>query len=111
MFRSARRDVVFPQAEHARLAGALALAWGNERFTRPALPSDSFVRGVTLHDRGYGLLDEDEIGRMEPSRWAQIQLQGFMPAAVIRWSTSSPPCTSTGWPVTSPDRRRSRPRP
>src|SRR3954449_3888175 len=77
MFRSARRDVVFPQAEHARLAGALALAWGNERFTRPALPFDSFVRGVTLHDRGYGLLDEDEIGRMEPSRWAQIQLQGF----------------------------------
>ena len=63
MFRSSRRDVVFPQAEHARLAGAIALAWGNERFARPALPFDAFVRGVTLHDRGYGQLDADGMGR------------------------------------------------
>jgi hypothetical protein len=77
MFRSVRRDVVFPQAEHARLAGALALSWGNERFARPAPPFDSFVAGVTLHDRGYGVLDEDEIGRMDPRRWAEIQLEGF----------------------------------
>jgi hypothetical protein len=78
MFRSVRREVVFPQAEHARLAGSLAIAWGNERFARPALlPFDSFVRGVTLHDRGYGLLDQDEIGRMDPVRWAEIQLAGF----------------------------------
>jgi uncharacterized protein DUF3891 len=77
MFRSARRDVVFPQAEHARLAGTIALAWGNERFARPALPFESFVRGVTLHDRGYGQLDGDQIGRVDPARWAEIQLAGF----------------------------------
>jgi hypothetical protein len=77
MFRSARRDVIFPQAEHARLAGTIALAWGNERFARPPLPFESFVRGVTLHDRGYGQLDGDQIGRVDPARWAEIQLAGF----------------------------------
>jgi hypothetical protein len=79
MFRSRRRDVVFPQAEHARLAGALALAWGNERFARPALPFDAFVRGVTLHDRGYGQLDADGIGEVAPDRWIAIQQAGFAP--------------------------------
>jgi len=79
MFRSSRREVVFPQAEHARLAGALALAWGNERFPRPELPFDAFVRGVTLHDRGYGQLDADGIGEVEPERWLAIQRAGFAP--------------------------------
>ena len=79
MFRSVGRPVVFPQAEHARLAGAIALAWGNERFGRPALPFDAFVRGVTLHDRGYGQLDADGIGEVEPERWMAIQRAGFAP--------------------------------
>lgn len=79
MFRSSRRDVVFPQAEHARLAGAIALAWGNERFARPALPFDAFVRGVTLHDRGYGQLDADGIGEVARDRWLAIQRAGFAP--------------------------------
>jgi Protein of unknown function (DUF3891) len=78
MFRSRRRDVVFTQAEHARLAGTIALCWGNESFARPRLPFDSFVQGVALHDRGYGELDSDEIGAVEPARWAAIQLDGFM---------------------------------
>ena len=71
--------MVFPQAEHARLAGAIALAWGNERFPRPALPFDAFVRGVTLHDRGYGQLDADGIGEVAPDRWLAIQRAGFAP--------------------------------
>ncbi len=71
--------MVFPQAEHARLAGAIALAWGNERFARPALPFDAFVRGVTLHDRGYGQLDADGIGEVAPERWLAIQRAGFAP--------------------------------
>jgi len=79
MFRSSRRDVVFPQAEHARLAGAIALAWGNERFARPPVPFDAFVRGVTLHDRGYGQLDADGIGEVSPARWLEIQWAGFAP--------------------------------
>ena len=71
--------MVFPQAEHARLAGAIALAWGNERFGRPALPFDAFVRGVTLHDRAYGQLDADGIGEVEPERWIGLQRAGFAP--------------------------------
>jgi hypothetical protein len=80
MFRSARRSVVFPQAEHARLAGELALLWGNERFPRPALPFDRFVKGVALHDRGYGGLDDDEIGAVAADRWIAIQRRGFRAA-------------------------------
>ena len=79
MFRSRRRPVVFPQAEHARLAGTIALAWGNDQFARPALPFDAFVRGVTLHDRGYGQLDADGIGEVPPDRWVAIQRASFAP--------------------------------
>jgi hypothetical protein len=72
MFRSAS-GVVVPQAEHARLAGAIAAVWG---LPQP-LPFESLVRGVTLHDRGYGELDDDEIGAVEPERWVEIQRRGF----------------------------------
>jgi hypothetical protein len=77
MFRSVRRDVVFPQAEHAELAAELALAWGNDAFPRPHVAFDSFVRGVALHDRGYGELDTDEIGGVPRERWLEIQRAGF----------------------------------
>jgi hypothetical protein len=32
---------------------------------------------VTLHDRGYGELDDDQIGVVEPARWVAIQRRGF----------------------------------
>lgn len=76
MFRSRRRAIVFSQADHARLAGTLALAW---RDRPPALPFDSFVRGVADHDRGYGEHDADEIGAVESERWVGIQRHGFTP--------------------------------
>jgi Protein of unknown function (DUF3891) len=79
MFRSARRDVVYPQAEHARFSAAIAAAWGNDRFPQPPLPFESFVRGVALHDRGYGELDADGIGELPPDRWLDIQRRGFEP--------------------------------
>jgi Protein of unknown function (DUF3891) len=82
VFRSTRRPVVFPQAEHARLAGAIALAWGNEHFAPPPVDFDAFVRAVTLHDRGYGQLDVDGIGEVPPERWAAIQRAGFAPRGV-----------------------------
>jgi hypothetical protein len=75
MIRSRRRAVVFPQAEHARLAGTLALAWQE----RPPLPFASFVRGVADHDRGYGELDNDELGAIESEPWVAIQRRGFAP--------------------------------
>lgn len=75
MFRSKRRDVVYPQAEHGRMAGAIAAAWQRDAIE---LPFESWVRGVTLHDRGYGELDADELLTIPQERWAgEIQTRGF----------------------------------
>ena len=75
MFRSKRRPVVYPQAEHARMAGAIAAAWQPDRIP---LRFESFVRGVTLHDRGYGELDDDPLGEITQERWAgEIETRGF----------------------------------
>ena len=74
-FHSRRRPVVFPQAEHARFAGTLALNWAEP----PRLPFASFVRGVADHDRGYGELDDDPIAEVTEERWLEIQRRGFTP--------------------------------
>lgn len=67
---------MFPQAEHARFAGAFALAWAEP----PSLPFASFVRGVADHDRGYGEHDDDPIGGvMTSEHWVGIQRRGFAP--------------------------------
>ena len=75
MFRSRLRDVVYPQAEHQRLAGAIAAVWAEP----PLEPFESFVLGVATHDRAYGELDEDAIGEVEPERWVEIQTAGVAP--------------------------------
>ena len=76
MFESRRRPIVFPQADHARFAGALAAAWRE----LPPLPYESFVRGVADHDRGYGEHDVDPIGgAMTSEHWVGIQRRGFEP--------------------------------
>jgi len=75
MFRSVRRPVIVPQADHARFSAAIALAWRD----RPPLPFESFVRGVADHDRGYGEHDDDEIGVVDNVRWVEIQRRGFHP--------------------------------
>jgi Protein of unknown function (DUF3891) len=72
MFRSKRRAVVFPQMNHAAFAGGVALLW-----KEVPLPRESFVRGVALHDRGYGELDNDPIGGVARERWLEIQHRGF----------------------------------
>ena len=72
MFRTPG-NVVVPQAEHGRMAGAIAAVWG---LPQP-LPFESLVRGVTLHDRGYGERDIDQIGVVGPERWVEIQRRGF----------------------------------
>ena len=75
MIRSRTRPVIFTQLDHARLAGAFALAWRD----RPHLPIESFVAGVALHDRGYGVLDDDDLDTMSEERWLAIQRAGFAP--------------------------------
>jgi Protein of unknown function (DUF3891) len=77
VFRSKSRSVVYPQAEHARLSAAIAAAWGSDSVTRPALPFESFVRGVELHDRGYGMLDNDGLGEIPQERWLKIMRRGL----------------------------------
>jgi hypothetical protein len=79
VFRSARREIVFPQAEHARLAATIAVAWGNDRLAPAPLPHESFVAGVALHDRGYAPLDADGIGEVSSERWLEIQRESFRP--------------------------------
>ena len=74
-FLSLRRPIVVPQAEHARFAGGLALAWAEP----PPLPFESFVRGVADHDRGYAELDDAPIGGVGSERWVEIQRRGFAP--------------------------------
>ena len=78
MFRSRRREVVFPQREHARFAAAIADAWSNA-FAAIRLPRERFVLGVAEHDRGYAEHDADEIGNLPPGRWLKIQERGFAP--------------------------------
>lgn len=65
MFVSKSRSVVYPQSEHARLAGTIAQHWGNQQFARPDLPYDEFCAGVALHDFGYGVLDNHDILGMD----------------------------------------------
>jgi hypothetical protein len=79
VFRSRRRELVFPQAEHARLAAAIAQAWGNGHWQRPPVPFGAFVQAVALHDRGYGQLDADGIGEVSAERWLEIQCASFAP--------------------------------
>jgi hypothetical protein len=73
VFRSRNRPVVYSQAEHARLSAVIAAAWA---LPLP-LPFASFVRGVELHDRGYGELDGDSLGEIAEERWFEIMRRGF----------------------------------
>jgi hypothetical protein len=75
LFRSQRRAIVFPQADHARFAGALAVAWA----ARPPLPFASFVRGVADRDRGYGEADVHDIDTVDDATWIDVQRRGFAP--------------------------------
>ncbi len=77
MIRSRTRPVVFPQLEHARLAGTIAWLFGNSAFDPPPLPQLSFVAGVSLHDRGYGPLDASDLFAMPEAEWLAITRCGF----------------------------------
>jgi len=73
VFRSKQRPVVYSQAEHSRLSGVIAAAWAEPT----PLPFASLVRGVAVHDRGYGELDADPLGEMPQERWLEITRRGF----------------------------------
>jgi len=78
MFKSKKRPIIVTQAEHGRLSGILASLWGNDNFDRPAMNFESFVLGVTFHDRGYGLTDNAPIGEADLADWREIQRLGIV---------------------------------
>lgn len=78
MFRSKSREVIVPQSEHARLAGALALHWGNTLAGAPELPRRSFLTGVIFHDRGFGYLDTVSIGEAPDEDWLPVERRGAL---------------------------------
>ena len=84
MFKSSKRPIVIPQSEHLRLAGALAMLWGNDLFEFPPLPLPSVVMGIGLHDRGYGYLDNHAIGEVDEETWLRITRRGFSMPCVIK---------------------------
>jgi Protein of unknown function (DUF3891) len=77
MFKSKQRPIVIPQWEHQKLAGTLALLWGNADFERPPVAFESFLVGVGLHDRAYGPLDNLPIGELPEEEWLTLTRSGF----------------------------------
>ncbi len=77
MFKSKLRPVAIPQSEHQKLAGTLALLWGNSVFERPQVPVASFLTGIGLHDRAYGPLDNLPIGELPEDQWLALARKGF----------------------------------
>jgi hypothetical protein len=74
VFRSTTRPVVYSQAEHARLSAVIAAAWQPDTIP---LPFEAFVRGVALHDRGYGRLDNEPLGEIAQAPWLEVMRRGF----------------------------------
>jgi hypothetical protein len=77
MFKSKQRPIAIPQWEHQKLAGTLALLWGNADFERPPVPFESFLTGIGLHDRAYGPLDNLPIGGIAEAEWLALTRSGF----------------------------------
>lgn len=77
MFISKQRPIVIPQWEYQKLAGTLALLWGNAEFERPLVPFESFLTGIGLHDRAYGPLDTLPIGGIPEQDWLALTRSGF----------------------------------
>ena len=77
MFQSKIHPLIIPQHEHGRMAGMLAAIWGNGDFDRPSMGFDSFVKGVTFHDRGYGTFDNLPIGSMDEVGWIEVTQKGI----------------------------------
>jgi hypothetical protein len=65
------------QQEHARVAGAMAAAWGNERFSASSAPA-SLTIAATRHDDGWASLDSapllnEQEGR--PAHFLEVALE------------------------------------
>lgn len=77
MFKSKQRPIAVPQWEHQKLAGTLALLWGNAEFEQAPVAFESFLTGIGLHDRAYGPLDTLPIGELPEEEWLALTRNGF----------------------------------
>lgn len=61
-----------PQQEHARMAGLLALHWGNKNFKLPAFRIEDLIEGITFHHLGYGQNDSIRFDQLNDDELAEI---------------------------------------
>src|SRR5436305_2096746 len=75
--RRADQLTLITQPEHARAAGTLAQAWGNERFAIPAL-RDALICAATHHDDGWHELDSEPAYNADarrPANFVELALE------------------------------------
>ena len=75
--RRAGRLTLITQPEHARVAGTLAQAWGNERFAIPG-PRDALICAATHHDDGWHELDSEPAYNADarrPANFVELPLE------------------------------------
>jgi hypothetical protein len=74
--RRATRLFLVTHPEHARVAGVLARAWGNDRFAAPARPA-AFAHVADHHDDGWGELDAapaHSAAEQRPAHFLEVDL-------------------------------------
>lgn len=77
MFKPKNRNLIITQREHARLAGNIAVYWGNENFNLPRIPLSSIVEGITFHQNGYDLLDTYPVKEMDEDTLIKVFERDF----------------------------------
>lgn len=79
-----RRDgrlVLVTQTEHARLAGEIAAAWGNDLFSA-STPPDSVRTAAAMHDDGWAEADDEPLINHEEARplhFLEIAMEDHIP--------------------------------
>lgn len=77
MFRSKRRQIVFPQTEHVRLAVAVAELLSAGGYSFGGVAYSEIVVATSEHDRGYPVLDNFPVEETARKDWVEIHRQGL----------------------------------
>ena len=77
MFKPKNKNLIIPQREHARLAGNIAVYWGNKDFDLPKIPLRQIVKGITFHQNGYGLFDIHPVKEMDEDTLVDVFRNDF----------------------------------
>lgn len=72
MFQSKSRPIVVPQSEHLNMVATTVYSWGNDQFSLPKIDRDSLLKGVSLHDIGYGYWDTVPVGSVSPEQTVEF---------------------------------------